>query len=122
MDRHAFERLVAETVNDLPENVREKLDNVQIVVEDWPDPETVRRAGASRPMTTLGLYHGVPQTKRGRDYGLVLPDKISIYQYPIERQCRTMEEVRATLRRVLLHEIAHHFGITDERLREIGAY
>jgi len=82
----------------------------------------MRRLGTRRPMTPLGVYHGVPQTKRGRGYGLVLPDKIIIYQGPIERQCRTMEEVRATLRRVLLHEIAHHFGITDERLREIGAY
>ena len=122
MDRHTFERLVAEALDDLPKTFREKLDNVEIVVEDWPSQETMRLAGIRHPAQLLGFYHGVPQTKRTHNYGLVLPDKISIYQRPIEMRCRTMEEVRATAYHVLHHEIAHHFGINDERLREIGAY
>jgi predicted Zn-dependent protease with MMP-like domain len=122
MDRHVFERLVAEALNDLPEAFREKLHNVQVVAEDWPDRETMRLAGVSHPAALLGFYHGVPQTRRDHMYGLVLPDKISIYQSPIELQCRTAEQVRATIHRVLRHEIAHHFGISDARLREIGAY
>lgn len=122
MDRRAFERLVAEAMNDLPEMFREKLDNVQVVVEDWPDRETVHRAGIRHPAGLLGFYHGVPQTKRSGNYGLVLPDKISIYQRPIELRCHTMQQARATIQHVLRHEIAHHFGISDERLRQIEAY
>jgi predicted Zn-dependent protease with MMP-like domain len=122
MDRRAFERLVAEALDDLPRTWQEKLDNVEVVVEDWPDPETTRRAGVRHPAQLLGFYHGVPHTQRTHDYGLVLPDKISIYQRPIERTCRTVDEVRATIRRVLRHEVGHHFGLDDERLWEIGAY
>jgi predicted Zn-dependent protease with MMP-like domain len=122
MDRRAFERLVAEALDDLPRAWQERLDNVEVVVEDWPDPQTRRRAGVRHPAQLLGFYHGVPHTKRTHDYGLVLPDKISIYQRPIERGCRTVEEVRARIRRVLRHELGHHFGLDDERLWEIGAY
>ena len=122
MDRHAFEHLVAEALNDLPATFREKLDNVEVTVEGWPSRETMRLAGVCHPAQLLGFYHGVPQTKRTHNYGLVLPDKISIYQHPIEMRCHTLEEVRATVYHVLHHEIAHHFGINDKRLREIGAY
>jgi predicted Zn-dependent protease with MMP-like domain len=122
MDRNAFERLVAEALNSLPQAFQENLDNVEVVVEEWPDRETMRQAGISHPAQLLGFYHGIPQTKRTRNYGLVLPDKISIYRRPIEMRCRTMEEVEEMIRHVLHHEIAHHFGSSDERLREIGAY
>ncbi|MDY6875568.1 MAG: metallopeptidase family protein [Chloroflexota bacterium] len=122
MDRHAFEHMVAEALNDLPATFREKLENVEVTVEGWPSRETMRLARVRHPAQLLGFYHGVPQTKRTHNYGLVLPDKISIYQYPIEMRCRTLEEMRTTIYHVLRHEIAHHFGINDERLREIGAY
>ena len=122
MERESFERLAAEALDTLPAIFREKLDNVQVVVEDWPDRETMQLARARHPAQILGFYHGVPQTKRTHNYGLVLPDKISLYQRPIEMHCRTAEQVRATVQHVLRHEIAHHFGIDDERLREIGAY
>jgi predicted Zn-dependent protease with MMP-like domain len=122
MDRHTFERLVTEALDDLPEPFREKLDNVEIIVEDWPSQETMRLAGIRHPAQLLGFYHGVPQTKRTHNYGLVLPDKISIYQRPIEMRCRTMEQIRALAHHVLRHELAHHFGLDDNRLREIGAY
>lgn len=122
MDRNTFERLVVEALNALPRPFQEKLNNVEVVIEDWPDRETMRRAGVRHPAHLLGFYHGIPQTKRTRNYGLVLPDKISIYRRPIEMRCRTMEEVKEMIRHVLRHEIAHHFGSSDERLREIGAY
>ena len=122
MKRQAFEQLVAEAVNCLPEDFRAAIDNVEVVVEDWPDPETMQRARVRHPAQLLGFYHGIPQTKRTRGYNLVLPDKISLYQHPIEMRCRTMDEIRATIRRVLRHEIGHHFGLDDDRLREIGAY
>jgi predicted Zn-dependent protease with MMP-like domain len=70
----------------------------------------------------LGHYHGVPLTRRTRGYNLVLPDKISIYRRPILMRCHRDEEVRQLVEHVLRHEIAHHFGINDDRLRELGAY
>jgi len=122
MNRDIFEQIVAEALDALPELFREKLDNVEVVVEDWPDPDTLRLARVDHPAAVLGFYHGIPQTKRTHSYGLVLPDKISIYQRPIEMRCRTAEQVRALIHHVLRHEIAHHFGLDDDRLREIGAY
>jgi len=122
MNPQDFKRLVAQALDSLPNVFQEQLDNVSVVVEEWPDPETMQRAGVAHPAQLLGFYHGVPLTKRTRNYGLVLPDKISIYRQPILMRCRTREEVRATIGRVLRHEIAHHFGIDDERLWELGAY
>ena len=87
------------------------LDNVAVVVEDWPDLHTLRLAGVASRYQLLGFYHGVPQTARSAHYGLVTPDRISIYRRPIEAQCRTEDELRETVRRVVLHEMAHHFGI-----------
>lgn len=122
MTHAVFEPLVAAALDALPEFFRDKLENVEIVVDDWPDDETLRLAEVRRPTELLGFYHGVPQTRRGRHYGLVLPDKISIYRRPIIMLCRTPEEVQAMVARVVRHEIAHHFGISDERLHELGAY
>lgn len=122
MKRGVFERLVAEALDTLPEFFREKLDNVEVVVEDWPHPETMRLAGVRDPTQLLGFYHGVPQTRRTHSYSLVLPDKITIYQRPIEMRCHTIDQVRATIHHVLRHEVAHHLGLDDDRLRDIGAY
>ena len=122
MTRDAFERLVAEALDALPEVFREKLNNVEVVIEDWPDSATLQRAGVRHPAQLLGLYHGVPQSRRTQHYGLTLPDKISIYRQPIELRCRTLKEMRELVQHVLRHEIAHHFGIGDERLRQLGAY
>ncbi len=117
-----FEELVAAAVDELPEMFLDMLDNVEIVVEDWPDRHTLTLAGVSSRYDLLGFYHGVPQTGRPHDYGNVAPDKISIYQRPIEAQCQSLAEVRRLVGRVVRHEIAHHFGIDDDHLREIGAY
>ncbi|MCD6345668.1 MAG: metallopeptidase family protein [Anaerolineae bacterium] len=122
MTHDAFECLVAEALDALPEIFQEKLNNVEVVIEDWPDSATLQRAGVRHPAQLLGFYHGVPQTRRTHYYGLTLPDKISIYRQPIELRCRTLKEVRELVRHVLRHEIAHHFGIGDERLRQLGAY
>ena len=122
MHHSTFEQIVAQALDELPQEFQDKLDNVEVTVEDWPDPETLRLAGVRHPAELLGFYHGIPQTQRTHNYGLVLPDKISIYQQPILMRCHTPEQVRRTIQRVLRHEIAHHFGISDDRLREIGAY
>ena len=122
VDRSVFERLVAEALDALPEAYREKLDNVAVVVEDWPDHQAMAVSGASHPAGVLGLYHGVPLERRTHSYTLVIPDKITLYQRPIELQCRSFDQAKAMIQHVVRHEIAHHFGIDDRRLREIGAY
>ena len=117
-----FEELVAQAVEALPDIFFDKLENVAIVVEEWPDANALWLVGAQRRTDLLGLYHGIPRTGRTSGYNLVMPDKISIYRRPILTRCRTDEEVRAMVGRVVRHEIAHHFGIDDDRLLEIGAY
>jgi len=120
--KEAFERLVAGALDELPEEIQQALDNVDVVVEDWADRATLHRAGVRHPAQLMGFYHGVPRTKRTRSYGLVLPDKITIYRRAIEMRGHTEEEIRTLVRRVVRHEIAHHFGIDDDRLHDIGAY
>ncbi len=119
MNRERFEWLVARAVEDLPEEFLSSLQNVDIVVEDRPTAGQLARARLRRGHTLLGLYEGVPQTKRGRHYGLVLPDKITIFQKPIEAKCRHEAEIIAEVRRVVRHEIAHHFGTGEARLHQI---
>lgn len=117
-----FETLVAQALESLPEEIARYLDNVDVIVEWAPSPEQLRRVGLQPPQTLLGLYEGVPLTQRTSNYGLVLPDHITIFQQPIEQLCRTPQQIRAQVRRTVIHEIAHHFGISDERLHELGAY
>jgi len=119
MDRERFEWLVARAVESLPEEFRTKLENVDVVVEDWPTQSQMAKARLRRGQTLLGLYQGVPLTKRGRHYGLVAPDKITIFQKPIEAKWGFETEVVAEIQRVVRHEIAHHFGIGDARLRQL---
>jgi predicted Zn-dependent protease with MMP-like domain len=98
------------------------MDNVDVVIEAWASRGEMEKAGLSPDETLFGLYEGVPLTERTTRYGLVLPDKITIYQGPIEAYCRSAEEVRRKVRQVVMHELGHHFGISDERLRELGVY
>lgn len=118
MERERFRELVALAVESLPEEFRQRLDNVDVVVSDEPSPAQLARVGLKSPQTLLGLYQGVPLIKRGR-YGMVAPDKITIFQRPIEVRCHTEEEIIDRIGRVVRHEIAHHFGTGEERLRQI---
>ena len=119
MNQEEFARLVNKALEDLPEEFLTRLENIDVVVEEEPTPAQLRRSGLKSGETLLGLYEGVPQTRRTSYYGMVLPDKITIFQKPIEDKCRNDAELFAEISRVLKHEIAHHFGISDERLREI---
>jgi len=120
LDRERFERLVAKAVDSLPDEFHTRLENIDVVVADQPTPDQLAELGRKRGETLLGLYEGVPLTKRGRHYGLVVPDKVTIFQKPIEAHCRNDAEIIAEIKRVVLHEIAHHFGISDARLRQLG--
>jgi predicted Zn-dependent protease with MMP-like domain len=119
MERTHFEQLVAEAIESLPEDFKRRMDNVAIVVEDLPSPREARRFGRGGRLL-LGLYQGQPLTRRDSRYGMVFPDKISIYQANVEAICRNDDEVREQVRRTVLHEIAHHFGIDDARLHDLG--
>ena len=115
--RAEFEELVADALDSLPEDLASQMSNVDVVVEDEPSREMLARL--PRGSTLFGLYHGVPLTGRHR-YDGALPDKISIFQGPIERRFRTANGIREQVRRTVIHEIAHHFGIGEERLHELG--
>ena len=119
MDREQFDSLVRNAIDSLPQEFISKLMNIDVVVEDRPSRGQVGRVGLGRGQTLLGLYEGVPQTKRGGHYGLVPPDKITIFQKPIEAICKDDTEVTVEIERVVKHEIAHHFGIGDARLYQI---
>ena len=120
MDSDRFERLVARAMESLPDEFRVRLENIDIVVADQPTPRQLAELGKKRGETLLGLYEGVPLTRRSRHYGLVAPDKITIFQKPIEATYQNEARIIAEIQRVVLHEIAHHFGISDARLKELG--
>ena len=117
-----FEQLVVQALDDLPDFFKQQLQNVDVVVADWPSEAELRSVSLKPGQLLFGLYHGIPLTKRTSHYGLVLPDKITIYRLCIEQVCRTSEEVMQRVQHTVKHELAHHFGISDDRLRELGAY
>ena len=112
IDRRRFEELVAEAVDSLPRWVLERLENVELLVEERPPP--------GEP-NLLGRYHGIPLTRRS-NYAGVLPDTITLYRSTVERSARDEDELREIIAHTVEHEVAHFFGISDERLRDLGAY
>jgi predicted Zn-dependent protease with MMP-like domain len=108
-----FEELTAEAMDGLPDWIRETMDNVEVIVED--------RAPAGQP-GLLGLYQGIPLTERGNHYAGVLPDRITLFRENIQRLARDDDELRELVAHTIVHEVAHHFGISDQRLRDIDAY
>ena len=107
--RERFDELVAEALDGIPPELGDLMDNVAVFVEEGRDPNL------------FGLYTGVPLTRRDAGYaGMVMPDRITIYRRPICSRCRSEEEVREAVRITVVHEVAHHFGIDDDRLRELG--
>ncbi len=120
LSRQEFRRLVSQAIASLPPPVLERLENVQVVVEDWPTLEELDTAGIEPSETLFGLYTGTPLTERGSWYGMVLPDKITLYQRSIEEACRTKRQVREQIRTTLMHEIGHYFGLSEDELEEAG--
>jgi predicted Zn-dependent protease with MMP-like domain len=124
ISRERFEELVEEALDSIPNELWDSIDNLGVTVEEWPTRAQLQGARVRPGYTLFGLYEGVPLTGRSHHYGLVPPDKITIFRGPILRSCPPGDEdaVRAQVRRTVLHEVAHHFGIDDDRLHEIGAY
>ena len=120
IDRATFEQLVDQALESLPDEIAAWLDNVAIVVGEWPTPQQLDQAGLRPGQMLFGLYVGVPKTHRGFTYGESVPDKIVIFRQPIQRLYRTPDQIRAQVRRTVLHEIGHHFGLDEAQLRSAG--
>lgn len=125
VSRETFESLVKEAVDELPESLRARMSNVAVVVKDhpsWNDLKHARNNDEEDPEGLFGLYQGVPLPERGSYYDKVLPDLITLFQSTHEGECNSFEELREEVRITVRHEIAHHFGLDDDRLEELGAY
>ena len=119
MNRKRFEALVERAMRRLPRTFKDKIANVLVVVEDWPDDETLDDMGIEPPDTLYGLYRGVDLTRRDSGYGNVMPDTVTIYQGPIEEDCETEDEMAELIRETVVHEIGHYFGLDDETMHRI---
>jgi predicted Zn-dependent protease with MMP-like domain len=119
MERERFEQLVVKAIESLPEEFLELMDNVDVVVEDYPTAEQLDKEDIEDETLLLGLYEGIPQTRRGSYYGMVMPDKITIFQKAIESVAASDDEIELQISKTVRHEIAHHFGSSEETLREI---
>lgn len=119
MEAEEFDTIVIDVIDSLPDFFQQSMENVEVVVEAWPTPQQLASVGVRFPTHLFGLYQGIPRTRRSTHYGLVAPDKITIFQKPIERVCRTEKELREKVREVVLHEIGHHFGLSEAQLAEI---
>ena len=122
MDREEFEKVVEEVFESLPELFRATIDNVHIVVEELPETQRKSRKGIRSGGLLLGLYEGIPLTKRGVDYGMypVIPDRITLFRRNIEAVARDTDDLRAKIREVLMHEIGHYYGMSESEIRRAG--
>ena len=117
VDLETFEAFVADALDQIPEELGQYMDNVAVFVEDWPTPEQL----AGRRGTLLGLYQGIDLTRRSSlNYGGAMPDRITVFRGPISRIARDQVELVNIVTRTVIHEVAHHFGISDGRLHELG--
>jgi predicted Zn-dependent protease with MMP-like domain len=119
LTRREFEELVVLALKKLPKFFKKKMKNVDVVVEDRASRDLLSEMDLRSPFELLGLYQGVPLDRRGFYYGNVLPDKITLFQIPIESMYQTQEEIEEKVREVVIHEVGHYFGLDDERLREL---
>ena len=119
MRRWDFQHLVAEALDELPRRFRRHLRNIAVVVERAPSRELLEDMGLWPHGTLLGLYQGVPLPQRSHDHGNMLPDRIVIFQKPLEAMGRTREAIKAAVKETVVHEIGHYFGLDDERIEEL---
>ncbi len=120
VSRKRFEALVAEALRGIPADLRGALDNIEVVVDDWPTEEQLADVGLGPDDVLFGLYQGTPLPDRSPMTPYRLPDVITIFQGPVEEECETEEEMQEEVRRTVVHEIAHYFGFDEERLAELG--
>jgi predicted Zn-dependent protease with MMP-like domain len=119
MTREEFAVLVEEALHDIPRRFRRAMKNVAVVIEDEPPPDVLDELDVEPDDTLFGLYQGTPLTERRWDYGNSLPDRISIYQRPIEDACDSDDDIRACVAETVIHEFGHYFGMSEEEIEEI---
>jgi predicted Zn-dependent protease with MMP-like domain len=119
LTRREFEEIVVSALRRLPKFFKKKMKNVDVTVENRAPRDLLSEMGLRSPSELLGLYQGVPLDRRGFYYGNVLPDKITLFQIPIESMCQTKEEVEEKVKEVVIHEVGHYFGLDDDKLREL---
>jgi predicted Zn-dependent protease with MMP-like domain len=119
MTRDQFERLVAEAVTLIPKRFRREMRNLALVIEDEPAEDLLAEMEIEPPDSLYGLYQGTPLTERGWSFGNNLPDRITLYQVPIEEDCDDEDEIRAVIGETLIHEVGHYFGLSEEEIEEI---
>jgi predicted Zn-dependent protease with MMP-like domain len=119
MTRARFEQLVAEAIRTIPPRFRDQLRNIAVIVEDEPPDALLNDMEIDPPDTLFGLYQGTPLTERSWDYGNALPDRIVLYQGPIEDASDTEDDVVVSVGETLIHEVGHYFGLSEEELEEI---
>jgi predicted Zn-dependent protease with MMP-like domain len=119
MTRERFTQLVEEALNEIPSRFRREIRNVAVVVEQEPTADVLDDVEAEAGETLFGLYQGTPLPDRGWGYGNSLPDRISIYQGPIEEACATEDEIRDCIAETVIHEFGHYFGMSEEEIEEI---
>jgi predicted Zn-dependent protease with MMP-like domain len=122
IDRERFESIVLDTIDRLPPAFGERISNLEFAVEDWAQPQDYARSGSPAGSVILGVYRGIPLPKRNSGYNMTLPDRIVIFQQPLQRIAHDEADLAERIAHVVRHEIAHYFGISDDRLREIEAY
>jgi predicted Zn-dependent protease with MMP-like domain len=120
LSRRRFEALVADALRGIPPDLARGLENIEVIVGDWPTPEQLAEADLGPEDVLFGLYQGTPLPARSPMLPYTLPDVITIFQGPLEEACETEEEIREEIRRTVIHEIAHYFGIDEARLAELG--
>ena len=118
MEKNEFEKIVKEGILAIPEKFLRKLDNVAVVIEDEPTSAQKKKLNIHSNWTLLGLYEGVSQTRRGAGYNATLPDKITIFQKPIEKEARDEKDLKEIVKNTVWHEIAHHFGMSETQARQ----
>ena len=119
MTRARFERLVADALETMPQSFRQAVRNVAVIVEDAPAPELLDDVGVDPPDTLFGLYEGVPLPERDWTHGNALPDRITLFQEPIEAASQNDDEIVVTIGETVIHEFGHYFGLSEEEIEEI---
>lgn len=120
LSRRKFEVLVLKALESIPDLIRERMQNVDVVIEDWPTDEQLVALGMEPDELLFGLYEGTPLIERGITVDPLLPDKITIFQGPLEDACETDREIEEEIRKTVVHEVAHHFGVDESTLKELG--
>ncbi|HSD11170.1 MAG TPA: metallopeptidase family protein [Candidatus Binatia bacterium] len=121
MDRRKFRRLIEEALDTLPGEIRVRMENVTVFVEEEPTLEQIQSAGLDPMQDTLfGFYEGSPLSGRGHDFGMALPDRIVLFYRPLVESCRSPAAIREEIRRTVVHEVAHFLGLGDDEIEDLG--